>query len=95
MLGSDEDEDIVAIANFDGDANGGGSDVTEVIKEEEDAANSERGALADHPPPPPTTATVAPFLDEDDHYDNIQVHPPAEKPLIATLSKDLDSIVTL
>ena len=83
MLGSDEDEDIVAIANFDGDANGGGSDVTEVIKEE-DAANSERGALADHPPPPTTaaTATVAPFHDEDDHYDNIQVRPrpSAEKP---------------
>ena len=76
MPGSDEEEDV-AIAHFDGDGNGGGSDATEVIREEEDAAS-------DPPPPPSTAATVAPFHDEDDHYDNIQVRPPAEKPLIAT-----------
>ena len=74
MPGSDDEE--MAIANFDGEANGGGSDVTEVIKEEEDAASSERGAVPDHPPAT-ATATAAPFHDEDDHYDNIQVRPPA------------------
>ena len=87
MPGSDEDDDV-AIAHFDGDGNGGnGSDATEVIKEEEDEAAS------DPPPPPSTAATVAPFHDEDDHYDNIQVRPPAQKPLIATLLPQKTRIV--
>lgn len=60
--GSDDDD--VAVVNFDGGGNGGGSDVTEIIREE--VFDDEGAALPDPP-------TAAPFHDEDDHYDNIQI----------------------
>ena len=56
----------MAVANFEGDGNGGGSDVTEIIREE-DADDNVEAALPDPPPP------AASFHGEDDHYDNIQV----------------------